>query len=97
MDRISFTVLLQSAADQVTTAHDIWPDTPGDLIGEIGRTVLDALLPTRHRSRLKARTRKNPTNKYVPHIGAHPATSQNYTVHADITFLEHGLETRQHR
>ncbi|MEJ8632459.1 IS4 family transposase [Streptomyces sp. MS2.AVA.5] len=97
MDRISFTVLLQSAADQVTTAHGILPATPGDLTGAIGRAILDALLPARRRSRLKARTRKNPTSKYGPNAGQRPATAQTYTFRADITFLEHGLSTRQHR
>jgi hypothetical protein len=97
MDRISFTVLLNSAADQVTTASGILPVIPGDLIGAIGQAALDTLLPARRRSRLKARTRKNPTSKYGPNAGQGPATAQTYTFRADITFLEHGLSTRQHR
>ncbi|MEV0493511.1 hypothetical protein [Streptomyces atratus] len=61
----------------------------------IGRAALDALLPTRRRSRTKARTRKNPTSKYGPNAGQHPATTQTYSFHAEITFLEHGLATRR--
>ncbi|MFF3519000.1 IS4 family transposase [Streptomyces sp. NPDC002573] len=45
MDRISFTVLLQTAADQVTTAGNILPTASTDLLGAIGRAALDALLP----------------------------------------------------
>ncbi|MGW3635120.1 transposase [Streptomyces sp. NPDC005122] len=97
MDRISFTVLLNTAADQVTTASGILPAIPGDLIGAIGQAALDALLLARRRSRLKARTRKNPTSKYGPNTGQGPATAQTYTFRASITFLEHGLATRQHR
>jgi hypothetical protein len=65
MERISFTVLLQAAADQVTTATGIHADEPDNpLLGPIGRTVLDNLLPTARRQRVKARSRKNPTSKY---------------------------------
>ncbi|MFF2410983.1 hypothetical protein [Streptomyces sp. NPDC058092] len=56
--------------------------------------VLDALYPARRRHRVKARTHKNPTSKYGPNAGQHPSTSQNCTVHATVTFLEHGLTNR---
>ncbi|WP_406385493.1 hypothetical protein [Streptomyces sp. NBC_01618] len=95
MDRISFTVLHRTAADLVTTAGNILPATSGDLLGAIGRAALDALLPTRRRLRIKARTRKNPTSKYGPNVGQHPATTQTYSFHAEIAFLEHGLATRR--
>lgn len=91
MDRISFTVLLQSAADQVITASRILTPGPADLLEAIGRAVLDALLPAQHRPRIKARTRKNPTSKYSPNAGQHPQTSQTYTFHTDVMLLEHGL------
>ncbi|MFJ2577121.1 IS4 family transposase [Kitasatospora aureofaciens] len=97
MDRISFTVLPQTAADQVTTAGNILSTGPADLIGAIGRAALDALLPARRRPRIKARTRKNPTSKYGPNAGRHPATAQAYTFRADITFFEHGLATHPRR
>ena len=95
MDRISFTVLQTTAGDTVTTATAILPPTgPADLVGTIGRAVLDALHPAHRRPRVKARTRKNPTSKYGPNAGQHPTTSQNYTVHATVTFFEHGLANR---
>lgn len=95
MDRISFTVLQTTAADTVVTATGILPPPgPVELIGTIGRAVLDALHPARHRHRVKARTRKNPTSKYRPNAGQHPTTSQNYTVHTTVTFFEHGLASR---
>ncbi len=97
MDRISFTVLLQSAADQVITASRILTPGPADLLGAIGRAVLDALLPAQRRPRIKARTRKNPTSKYSPNAGQHPQTSQTYTFHTDVMFLEHRLASRPRR
>jgi hypothetical protein len=97
MDRISFTVLLQTAADQVTTADNILPTTSTNLPGAIGRAPLDALLPAWRRPRIKARTRKNPTSKYGPNAGQHPQNIQTYTVQAHITFFENGLAPRRHR
>ncbi|MFF3159668.1 hypothetical protein [Streptomyces sp. NPDC057910] len=97
IDRISFTVLLQSAGDLVTTAGNILPAGPVDLAGAIGRAVLGALLPAWRRPRVKARTRKNPTSKYGPNAGQHPATTQTYTFHARITIFENGLAPRPHR
>ena len=97
MDRISFTVLLQAAADRSPPPPDILPTTSTDLVGAIGRAVLDALLPAQHRSRVKARTRKNPTSKYGPNAGQHPQTTQNYTVQTHIKFFENGLAPRRHR
>ncbi|MGW5251271.1 hypothetical protein ACWEQN_47840, partial [Streptomyces sp. NPDC004129] len=70
------------------------PTGPADLVGTIGRAVLNALHPAHRRQRVKARTRKNPTSKYGPNAGQHPTTSQNYTVHATVTFFEHGLANR---
>ncbi|MCT9933427.1 IS4 family transposase, partial [Planotetraspora sp. A-T 1434] len=97
MDRISFTVLLQAAGDTVTTATRIFATGPVDLIGTIGRAVLGALLPAWRRSRLKARTRKNPTSKYSPNAGQHPSTTQTYSFHAAVTIFEKGLASRSQR
>jgi hypothetical protein len=94
MDRISFTVLLQTAGDLVTTATGILPAGPADLIGAIGQAALHQLLPARRRPRVKARTRKNSTSKYGSNIGQHPTTAQTYTFHADITIFEKGLAPR---
>ena len=74
MDRISFTILLQTAGNLITTATSILPAGPPDLAGAIGRAALAGLLPAWRRPRLKARTRKNPTTKYrhpTPHSPPH--------------------------
>ncbi|MFF3876697.1 IS4 family transposase [Streptomyces sp. NPDC001978] len=98
MDRISFTVLLATAADTVISTTGVLPPAgSAELVGTIGRAVLDALHPARHRHRVKARTRKNPTSKYGPNAGQQPTTSQNYTIHTAITFFEHGLANRSRK
>jgi Insertion element 4 transposase N-terminal/Transposase DDE domain len=97
MDRISFTILLQTAGDLVTTASNILPTGPTDLAGAIGRAALRDLLPAWRRPRVKARTRKNPTSKYGPNTGQHPATAQAYTFHARIIFFDEGLAPRAQR
>lgn len=97
MDRISFTILLHTAADLVTTANGILPTGPTNLIGAIGQAALHALLPARRRPRIKARTRKNPTSKYAANTGQHPTTTQTYTFHAKVTFLDQGLAPRPRR
>jgi len=94
MDRISFTILLHTAGDLVTTATGILPAGPPDLAGAIGRAALRDLLPAWRRPRIKARTRKNPASKYSPNAGQHPATAQAYTLHADIVFFGKGLASR---
>lgn len=94
MDRISFTILLQAAGDTVTTAAGIFPTSPIDLVGAIGKAVLRALLPASPRPRIKARTRKNPTSKYGPNAGQHPSTTQTYTFHTEVMIFEKGLASR---
>ncbi|MEU6201919.1 IS4 family transposase [Streptomyces sp. NPDC047061] len=81
--RISFTVLLQAAADQIVTARGAAPDAPVALVGAIGRAVLGALLPARPRQRLKARYRKT-ASKYSFKRGNHPRTAQAYTLEVQI-------------
>jgi hypothetical protein len=97
MERISFTVLLQAAANQVTTATGIHTAEPNPLLGPIGRTVLDNLLPATRRQRVKARSRKNPTSKYGPNAGKHPQTAQTYTLSVEIQVTERGLAPRARR
>ncbi|MFF8996387.1 IS4 family transposase, partial [Streptomyces sp. NPDC014983] len=96
MDRLSFTVALNAARDQVVTASSILPHGPVRLVGTIGRTLLDNLLPARRRQRMKARSLKS-HSKYAPNVGKHPATAQTYTLHAEITIMEKGLAPRSHR
>ena len=64
---------------------------------DIGRAAPRDLLPAWRRPRIKARTRKNPTSKYGPNTGQHPATAQTYTFHAHIVFFEKGLAPRAQR
>jgi hypothetical protein len=97
MDRISFTILLQTAGDLVGNAAGILPDGPIDLAGALGRAALAAMLPARRRSRFKARTTKNSTSKYGPNAGQHPATTQDYTVHVQVTYFTEGVAARPHR
>ena len=62
-DRASFTTALHAARDQVMKAAGIIAGTTIDLVGAIGRLVLDNLLPPR-RLRTNARTVKRAISKY---------------------------------
>ncbi|MET7312393.1 IS4 family transposase [Streptomyces sp. NPDC005571] len=103
MERISFTVLLQAAGDQVTTATAtaIYPpqaSTPTGLLRDvIGRTLLNNLLPAQHRQRVKARTRKNTTSKYAANTGQHPEQAPTYTITVAVEFMDAGLASRRRR
>jgi hypothetical protein len=96
MDRLSFTVALHAARDQVTLAAGVLTDGPVHLVGAIGRALLDNLLPAHRRRRLKARSLKT-ASKYVPNFGKHPATAQNYTLHTQVMIMEEGLASRPRR
>jgi Insertion element 4 transposase N-terminal/Transposase DDE domain len=62
-DRAGFSTALTTARDQVIQAAGVIADTHIDLIGRIGRAVLDNLLPDR-RVRINARTVKRAISKY---------------------------------
>jgi hypothetical protein len=62
-DRASFSTALHAARDQVIHAAGVIADTTIDLIGAIGRRVLNNLLPPR-RQRTNARTVKRAISKY---------------------------------
>lgn len=62
-DRASFTAALNAARDQVVHAASVIADTVIDLVGKIGRLVLNNLLPER-RLRVNARTVKRAISKY---------------------------------
>jgi hypothetical protein len=95
-DRISFTVALQTAGDQVIAAVGIIIPVGDGLVGVIGQAVLDELLPA-PRNRGKARTKKNPTSKYGPNAGTFPQTSLKYTISANVMVMEEGLTARSRR
>ncbi|WP_281398183.1 transposase [Actinomadura alba] len=63
-DRASFTVALQTARDQAIQAAGVIADTVIDLVGTIGRAVLDQLMPAR-RLRLSLRAVKRPLSRYA--------------------------------
>ncbi|WP_326598302.1 transposase [Streptomyces sp. NBC_01803] len=97
MDRISFTVLLETAGDQVIVAAGIRPARPVELVGAIGRAALAALWPARRRPRIKARSRKNPTSKHSANVGKHPQVAQSCSFHFEIAILEDGLAPHRRR
>jgi len=62
-DRAGFSTALHAARDQVIHAAGVIADTVIDLVGTIGRLVLDNLMPAR-RLRVNARTVKRAISKY---------------------------------
>ncbi|HEX6683725.1 MAG TPA: IS4 family transposase [Candidatus Limnocylindrales bacterium] len=69
-DRASFTTALQAARDQLVNAAGVIAETVIDLVGTIGRHVLDNLLPAR-RLRVAPRVVKRAISKYQargPHL-----------------------------
>ncbi len=67
-DRASFTIALHTARDQVIHAAGIIADTVIDLVGRIGRAVLDDPLPP-HRTRISPRTVKRANSKHQARAG----------------------------
>jgi hypothetical protein len=63
-DRASFTTALNTARDQVIQAAAILAEETIDLIGTIGRHVLDNLMPSR-RLRISPRAVKRPMSRYA--------------------------------
>ncbi|WP_238536938.1 transposase [Amycolatopsis mediterranei] len=67
-DRGSFTVALHAARDQLIAAAGVIADTAIDLVGAIGRHILDQLLPAR-------RIRTNPRVVKPSHISKYVAST----------------------
>jgi hypothetical protein len=63
-DRASFTIALNAARDQLIQAAGVIADTVIDLVGAIGRHVLDALMPDR-RLRVTPRVVKRAISNYA--------------------------------
>ena len=63
-DRASFSIALQAARDQVTQAANVITGTTIDLVGAIGRAVLDHPMPPR-RLRVSPRAVKRPLSRYA--------------------------------
>ncbi|MEU1568758.1 hypothetical protein ABZ504_52230 [Streptomyces mirabilis] len=86
-DRVSFTVALEAARDQLITAENVLPGTPGP--GVIAEAALAALLPKR-RTRISARKVKSALSRYPGNpADARPLTSQNITHLAIAIYAAH--------
>ncbi|WP_416983704.1 hypothetical protein [Streptomyces sp. T028] len=81
--RVSFTVVLQAAADQIVAAAGIAPTEPVTLVGAIGRAALANLIPQQRRWRLNSRMLKR-YSKYPFNQTRHPRTAQKYTIHTEV-------------
>jgi hypothetical protein len=80
-DRASFTIALNTARDQVTHAAGVIASTVIDLVGRIGRAVLNDLLPER-RSRISPRVVKRAISK---HRAKGPIDRTNHRATINIT------------
>jgi hypothetical protein len=82
-DRASFTIALAAARDQLIQAAGVIATTTIDLVGRIGRAVLDNLLPTR-RLRVSPRIVKRAISKYNARGPNINHTSYKATVRIDL-------------
>ena len=82
-DRASFTVALHAARDQLVQATGVIAEAVIDLVGKIGRLVLDNLLPDR-RIRLSPRIVKRAISKYNARGPNINRTSYKATLSIDI-------------
>ncbi len=84
-DRGSFTITLNAARDQLVKAAGVIADTVIDLVGTIGRHVLDNLMPNR-RLRTNPRVVKRAISKFVAKTtqGRIRAPSYKATISIDI-------------
>jgi hypothetical protein len=82
-DRASFTIALQTARDQLVKAAGVLAATAIDLVGTIGRHVLDNLLPDR-RLRVAPRIVKRAISKYNARGPNINRTSYKATLSIDI-------------
>jgi hypothetical protein len=86
-DRGSFTVALNTAREQVIKAAGVIAETTIDLIGAIGRHVLDHLLPDR-RCRTSPRVVKRAISNYVPKTATGRLRGPSYQATISIDILD---------
>lgn len=91
-DRASFTIAWQAARDQIVKAANVIAGTTIDLIGAIGRQVLDNLMPTR-RLRVSPRTVKRPLSRYAYKSLRISRKSYQATLSIDIITAQPALTT----
>jgi hypothetical protein len=85
-DRCSFTVALTAAREQLTKAEGVIDDTAIDLLGAIGRAVLDNLMPDR-RCRTSPRVVKRAISVYAPNTGKGRLRGPSYEATISIDIL----------
>jgi hypothetical protein len=85
-DRCSFTVALAAAREQLTKAEGVIDDTVIDLIGVIGRRVLDDPMPDR-RCRVSPRVVKRAISNYAPNTGKGRLRGPSYQATISIDIL----------
>jgi hypothetical protein len=79
-DRASFTIALNTARDQLIAAAGVIADTVIDLVGVIGRDVLDNLMPAR-RLRTTPRVVKRAISNYTVKTAKGPGTRTQQSDH----------------
>jgi len=82
-DRASFTIALEAARDQVVKATNVIAGTVIDLVGAIGRQVLDDLMPAR-RPRTGPRAVKRPLSRYAYRSLRISRSTYKATINIDI-------------
>jgi transposase IS4-like protein/DDE family transposase len=88
-DRGSFTVALNAARDQVIKAAGVLAETTIDLVGVIGRQVMDHLLPDR-RCRTSPRVVKRAISVYAPNTAKGRLRGPSYQTTISIDVLDPG-------
>jgi hypothetical protein len=82
-DRASFTIAVQAARDLIVQAANVIAGATIDLVGSIGRQVLDNLMPAR-RLRISPRAVKRPLSRYAYKSLRIDRTSYQATLRIDI-------------
>jgi len=86
-DRGSFAVALHTARDQVIKAAGVLAEATVDLVGAIGRQVLDNLLPDR-RCRVSPRVVKRAISKFAAHSASGRLHGPSYKATISIDVLD---------
>ncbi|WP_217168895.1 hypothetical protein [Streptomyces sp. AC512_CC834] len=80
---MSFTILLQAAADQIVAGKWTSVTEPMTLVGAIGHVVLANLVPEQRRWRVNSRMLKR-YSKYPFNRKRHPRKAQKHTLHTEV-------------
>jgi len=91
-DRASFTIALETARELIIQAANVIAETTIDLIGTLGRHILDNLLPPR-RLHFSPRVVKRPLSTYTHTTKKPSITTSTYQGTLDITIHPNPLTT----